>query len=69
MKKEYKISGMNCNHCRAAVEEALNTITDVKATVTLNPPVAVIEYEGSAPSLVQLQDVIVEEAGNYTISE
>ena len=33
-----------CNHCRMHVEKALNSMEGVHATVTLNPPVAIVEF-------------------------
>ena len=68
MKYEFKIKGMMCDHCRSHVEEALNTIDGIKATVTLNPPVATIESD-QEPDIKELQKVITEKAGNYTIHE
>ncbi|MCM1021048.1 MAG: heavy-metal-associated domain-containing protein [Muribaculum sp.] len=69
MKITYKLSGMSCMHCRAHVEKALNTIPGVKAIVTLSPQQAEIIYEGDEPlPLEKLQEVIEEEAGDYTIS-
>lgn len=38
MKKEYRIEGMMCNHCRMHVEKALNGIEGLRAVVTLDPP-------------------------------
>lgn len=68
MKKEYKVSGMSCGHCRAHVEEALNSIEGVKkATVTLTPGKAVIEFEGEEIPLSKLQETVTEEAGDYTL--
>ena len=67
MKKEYKVEGMMCNHCRMHVEKALNSIEGVNATVTLDPPVAVIEFSGDAKPLEDLQAVLAEEG--YKISE
>ena len=67
MKKEYKVEGMMCNHCRMHVEKALNSIEGVNATVTLTPPVAVIEFSGDAKPLEDLQAVLAEEG--YKISE
>ncbi len=64
----YNISGMSCMHCRAHVEKALNSIPGVKATVTLTPAEAVIEYADAPCSVEQLQNVILEEAGDYTIT-
>lgn len=68
MKYEFKIKGMMCDHCRSHVEEALNTIEGIKATVTLNPPVATIESDNK-PDVDELQKVITDKAGNYTIRE
>ena len=67
MKKEFKVEGMMCNHCRMHVEKALNSIEGVNATVTLDPPVAVIEFPGDAKPLEDLQAVLAEEG--YKISE
>ena len=67
--KEYKIEGMMCNHCRMHVEKALSTIADAKVTVTLDPPVAVVEYKDAPLSIEELQHIITEKAGDYTISE
>ena len=67
MKKEFKVEGMMCNHCRMHVEKALNSIEGVNATVTLDPPVAVIEVSGDAKPLEDLQAVLAEEG--YKISE
>lgn len=69
MKKEFKVEGMMCMHCRMHVEKALNSIEGVKATVTLDPPVATVEFEGAAKSLDELQKVVTEEAGDYKLSE
>ena len=68
MKKEFNIEGMMCNHCRMHVEKALNGIEGVKATVTLNPPVATVEFEGDVKSVEELQAAL-SEAGEYKISE
>lgn len=66
MKYEFKVEGMMCNHCRTHVEKALNSIEGVKAVVTLNPPVAVIESEHEL-NIADLQKVISEKAGDYKI--
>ena len=68
MKKEFNVSGMNCNHCRTAVEKALNTIEGVSAVVTLDPPVATVEFTGEEIPLENLQQTL-SEAGEYRISE
>ena len=67
MKKTYKVEGMMCNHCRMRVEKALNNIEGVQATVTLDPPVATIEFTGDVKPLAELQAVLSDDG--YTISE
>ena len=67
--KEYKVEGMMCKHCVGRVERALNTIEGVKVMVTLDPPVATIEYEGEPLSVEELQKILTEKAGDYQISE
>ncbi len=69
MKKEFKVEGMMCNHCRASVEKALNSIEGVTATVTLHPPVASVEFADGEKPLAELQQVVEERAGEYTLSE
>ena len=68
MKKTYKVEGMMCKHCRKHVEDALNSIDDVKSVVTLDPPQAEVEFLGSELSLEELQAVVNEKAGNYKLS-
>lgn len=67
MKKEFKVEGMTCNHCRMHVEKALNSMEGVHATVTLTPPVATVEFSGGEKTLEELQRVVTEEAGDYTL--
>lgn len=68
--KRYKVEGMMCGHCRSHVEKALNSIGGVKATVTLDPPVAEVEFtDGKVRSLEELQKTVTGEAGEYTLSE
>ena len=55
-----------CDHCRQHVEQALNEIDGVLATVTLEPPVATIDYAREPLSAEQLQEVL-SKAGKYTI--
>lgn len=69
MKKEFKVEGMMCNHCRMHVEKALNSIEGVHATVTLDPPVATVEFSGNEKSLEELQAVVTEKAGEYRLKE
>ena len=69
MEKQFKVSGMMCNHCRMHVEKALNKLEGVSATVTLDPPVATVQFSGKEYSLEELQQQVTEEAGEYTLSE
>lgn len=66
----YKVEGMMCNHCRMHVEKALNNLKGVRATVTLDPPIATIEFtDGKSYTLEELQAQITKEAGDYQILE
>ena len=67
MKREFKVEGMMCDHCRMHVERALNSMDGVKATVTLDPPVATVEFEGTERTLEDLQRVVTERAGAYAL--
>ena len=67
MKKEFIVDGMTCNHCRMHVEHALNALDGVKAVVTLDPPVAAVEYSGPEVGLGELQKAVTERAGEYTL--
>ena len=67
MKKEYVIEGMMCNHCRMRVEKSLNQLEGVQASVTLNPPVATIEFTQGEKTLAELQAVLTDDG--YTIHE
>ena len=67
--REYKVGGMMCKHCVGRVERALNTIGGANVTVTLEPPVAIIEYDGEPLSVEELQKILTEKAGDYQISE
>ena len=58
MKKEFKVEGMMCNHCRMHVEKALNSMEGIHATVTLNPPVATVEFSDGEKTLEELQKVV-----------
>ncbi|MBR3013670.1 MAG: metal-transporting ATPase, partial [Bacteroidaceae bacterium] len=69
MKKTFKVSGMMCQNCRKHVEKALNSMDGVSAIVTLDPPVAEVEFTGAERTLEELQAFVTEEAGDYTLSE
>ena len=69
MEKQFKVSGMMCQHCRMHVEKALNKLEGVSAIVTLDPPVATVKFTGKEYSLEELQRQVTEEAGEYGLSE
>jgi Cu2+-exporting ATPase len=66
MTHQYTIAGMSCDGCRVKVEQALNSIDGIIATVTLDPPVATIRMDKHIPT-EELQKVLYD-AGNYTIA-
>lgn len=45
MQHTYNIIGMSCDGCRSKVENALNQVTGVSASVTLEPAQAVITMQ------------------------
>ena len=59
-----KIEGMSCEHCKARVEKALNSIEDVSASVDLEKNQANIAITGTAEAAVLT--AAVEDAG-YTV--
>lgn len=65
MEHTYIINGMTCNHFRSSVEKALNAIEGIHATVTLDPPIAIISMDKHISTEV-LQDAL-SKIGNYTI--
>jgi len=67
--RKYKVDGMMCKHCVGRVERALNTLEGVQVMVTLDPPVATIEYDGEPLFVEELQQILTEKAGDYQISE
>ena len=67
--KQYQVGGMMCKHCVGRVERALNSIEGVKAEVTLDPPIANVEYESEPLPIEELQKILKERAGDYQISE
>lgn len=69
MKKNFKVEGMMCNHCRIRVEKALNSVEGVKAVVTLNPPVATVEFTEKELGLEALQQAVTDKAGEYGLHE
>jgi Cu2+-exporting ATPase len=67
--RQYQVGGMMCKHCVGRVERALNSIEGVKAEVTLDPPVAIVEFENEPLPVEELQKILREKAGDYQISE
>ena len=68
MKKEYRIEGMSCQHCRKHVEQTLNAIEGVTASVSLESATAEIEFSSEEKTLDELQAAL-SEAGDYKITE
>lgn len=68
-RKTYLVEGMMCDHCRTRVEKVLNMWEGASAQVTLTPPEAVITFQGKVPALSELQQLIDEKAGDYSLTE
>lgn len=68
-RKTYLVEGMMCDHCRTRVEKVLNMWEGASAQVTLTPPEVVITFQGKVPALAELQQLIDEKAGDYTLKE
>ena len=69
IQKTYLVEGMMCDHCRTRVEKVLNMWEGASAQVKLTPPEAVITFQGKVPALAELQQLIDEKAGDYTLKE
>lgn len=69
IRKTYLVEGMMCDHCRTRVEKVLNMWEGASAQVTLTPPEAVITFQEKVPALAELQQLIDEKAGDYTLKE
>ena len=67
--RQYRVEGMMCKHCVGRVEKALNGMEGLKATVTLEPPMAVVEFTNREMTVEELQQILNEKAGDYQISE
>lgn len=66
MEHNYKIEGMSCNGCRAAVEAALSKVEGVtKVEIMLKPPMAMITMDKHIP--VEEFQKALSAAGKYTI--
>lgn len=58
-KKELKVSGMTCSHCRAAVETALKTLNGVNAVdVDLATGNVIVDYDDGAAAEQELTEAI-----------
>lgn len=65
----YKVKGMMCGHCVMHVQKDLESLPGVKATVTLEPAEAVIEFSEKVYDRAGLQSVIIEKAGEYILED
>lgn len=59
MHKTLVVSGMNCGHCAAHVERALNSVEGVRAKVDLDKKTAFVEAAQEIPD-----DVLIEAVRN-----
>ena len=50
-----------------SLPDACGTLDGVKAVVTLDPPVAAVEFSGPEVGLGELQKAVTERAGVYTL--
>ena len=67
MKKTFKVEGMMCQNCRKHVENALNSMEGVMASVNLETGFAEVEFIDKVYSREELQAVILEKAGDYKL--
>ena len=69
MEKQYSISGMSCNGCKANVEEALGNLNEVKG-VTANLKTNDVIVQSPAPIAVdKLQEALLKSGLHYTIAD
>jgi copper chaperone CopZ len=66
MEKVMLINGMSCDHCKKAVEKALNAISGVEAEVDLKQKTAVIKLKTAVDD--QVLKNAVSEAGYEVVS-
>ena len=67
MKKIYKVSGMSCDGCRTKVEQTLNEIHGIQATVSLEQEQADLDLQHDIDTLT-LQKALLKK-GNYILQE
>lgn len=65
----YNVKGMACNHCVMHVKNALESLPGVKASVTLEPAEAVVEFSDKVYDRSELQKVINDRAGEYILED
>lgn len=66
--RTYQVKGMTCHHCQARVLKALQTLENVEVEVSLERHEATIRFNGRTYDVEELQKVITDIAGDYTIS-
>ena len=66
---EYDVKGMMCVHCRKAVEDALNKVEGIRASVDLDKNTATISTKRTDLTVEELKNAIEKYAGEYEISE
>ena len=58
-RKELKVSGMSCGHCKAAVEAALKTLNGVnEVEVDLKSGKVIVDYDEGAAAEQELTEAI-----------
>jgi len=67
MKRRYKVSGMSCNGCRTKVENTLNEIHGIQATVSLEEEQADLDLHHDIDTFT-LQKALLQK-GNYILQE
>ena len=63
---DYKVLGMRCGHCKAAVEGKLDKLPGVASNADVDRGIVEVSYDEERVSEEQLEDAI-EEAG-YTVA-
>ena len=53
-----KIGGMGCDTCRVKLEEGLNKYDGIKANVSLEDNIAVIEYDENLINVSKIEEYI-----------
>lgn len=68
MEKTYRVTGMTCQHCVMKVKKALESIEGVEsASVTLEPPQAVVKMTGEIP--LEALNEVLSMYGAYALQE